>query len=137
MNSSKPTGRFTRYINEEEKVYKNGRLKPRAFYPTKEEKDHISVFFIEKLNEADIWNIGIGRILPQLLGRADFNGACVTDIGLYIKIDNIPPGHASLGPFPDLTSVSNEREKRRLTDIRSQIGAALAYISTDFKRYVP
>ena len=130
MNSKKPTGRFTRFINDGKKIKADGKVKPKAFYPTNKEKTHISVFSTETLIESDIWNLGFLHIEPTVAGRADLDGSCVFNIGMRITIDNTVPMHAQLGPFPDVTSSSD----KELRDLRSQLAAKLADIS-NVKRY--
>lgn len=130
MTVSKPTGRFTRFINEDKKFYANGRVKPRAFYPRPKEKTHISVFLTENLSESDIWALGHHMRIKPIVGRADLDACKVYSIGLSIIIDNKSTGHAKLGPFPEVTPTSDKEKK----DEREQIAARLAYIS-NVKRY--
>ena len=130
MACSKLTGRFTRFINEDNKFYADGSIKPKAFFPTKKEKTHISVFFTEDLSEPDVWKLGLTHIKPTVEGRADMDGSCVFNMGMCITIDNKLPRHASLGPFPEVTSTSD----REIKDLRSQIAAKLVDIS-NVKRY--
>ena len=129
MNFTNPTGRFTRFINEDSKFYRNGFVKPRAFYPKRGET-HISVYLTESLIESDIWDLGNQHIKPTLVGRVDLDACKVYNIGLCITIDNIPPLHATLGPFPKVTSELDREEKER----RSHIASQLANIS-NAKRY--
>ncbi len=132
MTCSKPTGRFTRFINEDQKIGADGKVKPRAFYPRPSEKGYISVFFTENLIENDVWDLGLLHIKPTMVGRADLDGCDVFNIGMCITIDNKVPKHAKLGPFPEVTTTS-PREK---IDERSQKAAKLADISNT-KRYFP
>ena len=130
MTFSKPTGRFTRFINEDNKFYADGRVKPRAFYPRSQEKTHISVYFTENLIECDIWDLGHRYIKPIVAGRADLDACEVYSIGLWIIIDDESTGHAKLGPFPEVTSTSGRENK----DERLHIATKLANIS-NVKRY--
>ena len=119
MNSKNPTGRFTRFINEDSKLFANGCVKPRAFYPKGGETD-ISVYLTESLIESDIWDLGKKHIKP-LVGRADLEACKVYDIGLCIIVDNNPTWHATLGPFPKVTSESDRETKERRSHIASQL----------------
>jgi hypothetical protein len=120
MNSKNTTGRFTRFINEDSKFFANGRVKPRAFYPKGGETD-ISVYLTESLIESDIWELGNQHIKPTLVGRADFDAYKVYDIGLSIIVDNTPTWHATLGPFPKVTSESDREAKETRSHIASQL----------------
>ena len=132
MTSSKPTGRFTRFINDPKKIYSvTGKVKPKAFYlRPRKEKNYISVYLTENLSESDIWDLGRRIMKPELAGRADFDACKVYSLRLCIIIDKPSTGHAKLGPFPEMNSV---REKRREM---VRIATLLADISNT-KRYTP
>jgi hypothetical protein len=129
MNSKNTTGRFTRFINERKKFFANGCVKPKAFFPKRGDTD-ISVYLTESLIESDIWELGNQHIKPTLVGRADFDAYKVYDIGLSIIVDNTPTWHATLGPFPKVTSESDREAK----EMRSHIATQLAKMS-NAKRY--
>ena len=132
MTSSKPTGRFTRFINDPKKIYyDNGKVKPKAFYlRPRKEKTHISVYLTENRSESEIWALGHRITKPILAGRADLDACKVYSLGLCIIIDKPSTGHAKLGPFPEMNS---DLEKRREM---VRIATQLANISNT-KRYPP
>lgn len=123
MNFSKPTGRFTRFLNDKKKYSSKG-VKPRAFFPKSGETD-ISVYLTENLIESDIWDLGHKYIRPAVEGRADLDAHEVYKIDMCITIDDKLTGHANLGPFPKVTATS-DREKK---EMRLAIASKLAYIS--------
>lgn len=132
MTASKPTGRFTRFINDPKKIYYgNGKVKPKAFYlRNRKEKTHISVYLTENHSESDIWDLGRRITKPILVGRADLDACKVYSLGLCIIIDNPSTGHSKLGPFPEMKSAQEKRKEM------VRIATELANISNT-KRYPP
>ena len=135
MTSSKPTGRFTRFINDPKKIYSaTGKVKPKAFYlRPRKEKNYISVYLTENRSESDIWDLGrkiTKTSKTSLAGRADLDACKVYSLRLCIIIDNPSTGHAKLDPFPEMNS---DLEKRREM---VRIATQLANISNT-KRYPP
>lgn len=132
MTSSKPIGRFTRFINEDNKIYSaTGKVKPKAFYlRPRKEKTHISVYLTENRSESDIWDLGYRITKPILVGRADLDACKVYSLGLCIIIDKPSTGHAKLGPFPEMKSAQEKRKEM------VRIASELANISNT-KRYPP
>ncbi|MEW6001796.1 MAG: hypothetical protein AB1638_04000 [Nitrospirota bacterium] len=83
----------------------NNRVKYSVFIPPANRR--LSVFRISGLSESDVWRIGetVGtqRALP-LLARANIKAVSVTEIGLEIDADDVPPRHASIIGWPEEAS---------------------------------
>ena len=78
MSCSKQPGRFTRFINEDQKFYADGSFKSQSLPPYKYGKKLTYLcFFTEGLNETDTWKLGLANIKPALEGRADMDGCCI------------------------------------------------------------
>jgi hypothetical protein len=78
--------------------------KPGAFLPPKD-KSTISMFWIDRLEEPNIWNLGDfagkNRGKPAV-ARADVSSYSVSEIKLTVEADPEPhPRHANVGPWPD------------------------------------
>lgn len=80
----------------------NERVKYSVYIPPPNKR--LSVFRISGVPEIEVWKIGkdVGneRKLP-LLARADIKVSAVTETGLRIDSDNIPPRHANIVGWPE------------------------------------
>lgn len=77
-------------------------VKHSAFIPPEDKR--LSVFRISGLHENEVWSIG-SNLRPQpLLGRADIKALFVSETGLLIDVDDIPPRHANIIGWPEESS---------------------------------
>jgi len=97
-----PSEDLTKFIfNRSQFSPLSNRVKYSVFIPPSNRR--LSVFRISGLSECDVWGIGetVGtqRALP-LLARANIKAVSVTEIGLEIDADDVPPRHASIIGWP-------------------------------------
>jgi hypothetical protein len=104
LNSIDSNERITRYIFERTHFAPStGRVKYSAFLPKKRKT---SVYRISKLEEQEIWDIGIEYVSKErnmpLLARGDILAAVVLDNSLGIVPDTAKhPKHANIIDWPD------------------------------------
>lgn len=64
----------------------------------------LSVFRIFDLQENEVWRLGDTLRAEQPLGRADIKTLYVTETGLTVDADDIPPRHANIIGWSDESS---------------------------------
>jgi hypothetical protein len=73
-----------------------------AFMPPTSKR--LSVFRIFTLQENEIWKLGDTLRIEPPLGRADIKALVVTETGLTVEADDIPPRHANIIGWPNESS---------------------------------
>lgn len=105
MVQADPSEDLTKFIfNRSQFSPSNSRVKYSVFMPPSNRR--LSVFRILGLSPNEMWAIGetVGsqRALPlSPLARADIKASSVTDAGLEINADDIPPRHANIVGWPE------------------------------------
>jgi len=101
---------LSRFLRKKDWIRKSdGTVHPITFEPDVKLTPHqLSVFRIDGLLQEKIW--GIGRIMARkngwtLFGRADLKASDYSEIGLKIKADNKPRGHANIVNWPEKSSM--------------------------------
>ncbi len=97
-----PTEILTRFIYTKNHYRSDHTVKHAAFMPPADKR--LSVFRIFNLQVNEIWNIGDSLRTEPPLGRADLQASIVTETGLTIDPDDIPPRHANIIGWPDESS---------------------------------
>lgn len=69
----------------------------------------LSVFRTQGLGENAIWSIAARHVMPNPKARADIPVADVSQTGLVVEPDNIPPRHAIIVGWPDGKDARMER----------------------------
>ncbi len=79
-----------------------GNVKSSGFMPPTDLR--LSVFRITGLSSSDVWQIGRTHVARppdrNVHARADFHTRSVSEVGLRLELDNIPPTHASVTGWP-------------------------------------
>lgn len=93
---------LTRYIYHRKNRFRVNppAAKRGAFMPT-EGNLSLSVFRTQGLGENAIWSIAARHVKPNPKARADIPVAEVSETGLIVEPDNIPPRHANIAGWPD------------------------------------
>ena len=73
-----------------------------AFMPPADKR--LSVFRIFNLRENEVWRLGDTLRTETTLGHADIKALVVTETGLTVEADDIPPRHANIIGWPDESS---------------------------------
>ncbi|MDO9289223.1 MAG: hypothetical protein Q7T83_10570 [Thermodesulfovibrionales bacterium] len=103
MDQLSPSEDLAKFIfNRSQFSALNERVKYSVYIPPPNKR--LSVFRIAGVPETEVWQIGkdVGneRSLP-LLARADIKVSVVTETGLRIELDDIPPRHANIIGWPE------------------------------------
>lgn len=103
MSPIDPTETLTRFL-----YFKNHyrpldhTVRHAAFMPPKNKL--LSVFRIFDLRENEVWRLGDTLRTESPLGRADLKTIVVTESGLTVDADDIPPRHANIMGWSDESS---------------------------------
>lgn len=110
--------KITRFIRHHSH-YKNNRIYPDAFIPKNDSVD-ASVYVIEGLIQDKIWDIARNYLTTPIVARADITVNSIHISGLCIILNEPPPRHANITPFPELPDPACPRNEINLTSKKAR-----------------